>query len=410
MSGAITLAIIGAGNRGMEVYGELALRLPGEAKVVAVVEPDDYKRDELARRHGIPASHAFRGLHEFLSAGRLADVAVVTGPDPTHFESAVVALEQGYHLLLEKPVATSAERLRELRAIAEGRPESIVVVCHVLRYAPFYAAVKRVLDSGELGDLIAMEHSESIGYYHFAHSYVRGNWRRSDESSPLVLAKSCHDMDIMRYLAGAPCSSIAAVGGLAHFSRAFAPPYAAERCSRCDAKAYCAFSAYRIYTDPTTWPGSIAAPTKTLAELELALAEGPYGRCVYHCDNDAIDHLSASLSFANGVTAAFSLCAFTAAITRKTRLMCTKGELLGDMQGNRIEVSIFGRGKAVIEPEPVAGGHGGGDARLFEDFLTCVRCGRSSRSSLSLSLESHFMALAAEESRIKGVTIRLAGP
>jgi Predicted dehydrogenases and related proteins len=409
----LRLAIFGAGNRGMEVYGELALRHPRETRVVAVVDPDDYKRSECARRHGIPADRQFRGAEDFFAAGKIADVLVVSGPDGTHYGAIKAALEVGYDLLLEKPISSTVDTIRDIAELGARHPERSVVVCHVLRYAPFFDSIKRILDSGTLGDLISIEHHEHIGYSHFAHSYVRGNWRRSDQSSPLVLAKSCHDMDILRYFAGSPCASVSAFGGLAHFRSERAPEGASDRCSECSLRDDCPFSAYRIYADPSAWPASVVAPTKTREELERRLAEGPYGRCVYRCDNDAIDHLSAGLSFENGVTASFSISAFTADITRVVRLMGTKGELCGDMRKNEIEVNIFGSGRArvvpdVIPPEAVGGGHCGGDARLFENFLASMAGRSSTRSSLAVSLESHLMALAIEKSRLEGREIKLA--
>jgi predicted dehydrogenase len=404
----IRLAIIGAGNRGMEVYGGLALQYSQDVVVTAVVEPDDFKRGECAKRHSITPERSFRTIGEFFSAGKMADAVIVANPDRAHNETIKAALGAGYHLLLEKPISTSVEQIKEISEIAAEYPDRIIIVCHVLRYSPFFGEIKRILDSGLIGGLVSIEHNEHIGYYHYAHSYVRGNWSRVETSSPLILAKSCHDMDILRWLAGSRCVAISAFGGLSYFKPSSAPANAAERCADCLLRHECPFSACRIYTDPTTWPGLVVAPSKTDEELKRRIAQGPYGRCVYHCDNDMIDHLSSSIAFENGITASFSISAFTADITRTVRLMGTKGELRGDMLGNEIEITVFGKKKTRIVPDVVKGGHGGGDLKLFEEFIDCLRAGRNnSLTPLSVSLESHLMALAAEKSRMTGQMIRL---
>lgn len=404
----IKLAIIGAGNRGMEVYGELALKYSHEVTVTAVVEPDDFKRGECSRRHSIPAERSFRSVEAFFSSGKLADAVVVANPDREHNKTIKAALAAGYHLLLEKPISPTLEEIREISGLSAAYPDRLIMVCHVLRYAPFFREIRGILDAGTIGTLIAIEHNEHIGYHHFAHSYVRGNWNKAAASSPLVLAKSCHDMDILRWFAGSDCESISAFGDLAYFKAASAPEGAAERCVDCRLLHECPFSAYRIYKDPGVWPGLVVAPSKTREELSRRLAEGPYGRCVYHCDNDMIDHLSASILFGNGVTATFSISAFTADITRTVRLMGTKGELSGDMLGNEIEVTVFGEGTTKVVPDIVEGGHCGGDLKLFEDFIDCLGRGRfDSLTPLDVSLESHLMALAAEKSRTAGRMVRL---
>lgn len=403
----IRLAIIGAGNRGMEVYGGLALRYSHDVTVVAVVDPDDFKRGECGKRHAIPLSNMFRTTEEFFSAGKIADAVIVANPDRAHYDTIKAALKAGYHLLLEKPISVTVEQIRGISEMAAEYPDRIIIVCHVLRYSPFFGEIRHILDSGVIGTLVSIEHNEHIGYYHYAHSYVRGNWNKAETSSPLVLAKSCHDMDILRWFAGSGCSTVSAFGGLAYFKPASAPGYARERCTDCSMRYECPFSAYRIYTDPTVWPGEVVAPSKTREELERRIAEGPYGRCVYHCDNDQVDHLSAAIAFENGVTASFSISAFTADITRTVRLMGTKGELRGDMLKNEIGISVFGKKSIKIIPDVVKSGHGGGDLKLFEEFIDCMKSHRvDSQTPLAVSLESHFMALAAEKSRVTGRTIR----
>ncbi len=405
----IKLAIIGAGNRGMEVYGELALKYSGDVKVVSVVEPDDFKREECARRHSIHKELCFKAHEDFFKKDRLADAVIIANPDKEHYEPARLAITKGYNVLLEKPMAVDAEEVRELTLLAKAHPDRILMVSHVLRYTPFFQELKKLIDSNRIGKLVSIQHNENIGYYHFAHSYVRGNWRRVAESSPLILAKSCHDMDILLWLTQSRCTRIASFGGLAYFKSENAPDYAAHRCIDCRGIKSCPYSAYSIYREPDKWPSSVAAPSKTQQELERNLNEGPYGRCVYYCDNDTIDHMSMIMEFENGVSAVFNLSAFTANISRTIKIMGTHGEIRGDMHKNEIEVSIFGKETDIIIPEVVQGGHGGGDSKLFEGFINSLKDNKhKSLTSFELSAESHLMAFAAEESRIAKKIINMS--
>jgi predicted dehydrogenase len=396
----VRLAIIGAGNRGMEVYGELALEYD-DVQVVSVVEPDDFKRAECAKRHNISSELCFRDCNAFFKKDQCADAVIIANQDQAHFETAKRAITKGYSILLEKPMAVSVAEIKELARLGRDYPDRVLMVCHVLRYAPFFQELKRVLDTNQIGQIITVQHNENIGYYHFAHSYVRGNWRKVSESSPLIFAKSCHDMDILLWLINSKCQSIAAFGGLSYFRKENAPDYAAPRCRDCRANKDCPYSAYQIYQISTEWPGLVVAPSQSDEELQRNLAGGPYGRCVYYCDNDTIDHLSTAIEFENGVSAVFNLSAFTTNISRTIKIMGSHGEIRGDMFKNEIELSIFGKGKEVIIPEVVASGHGGGDSRLFEDFVRCLQqCNQESLTAVGRAVDSHLMAFAAEKSRI----------
>ena len=402
----IKLALIGAGNRGMEVYANLALRHKDEVKVVAVVEPQTYKRQDCAKRHGIDETYCFADYHTFFQAEKMADAVIIANLDRDHYQPAKLAIDKGYHVLLEKPIAVEANEIKAMGELASTHPDRLFMVCHVLRYAPFFQELKKLVDSRGIGRIINIQHNENIGYYHFVHSYVRGNWRKVSESSPLTLAKSCHDMDILLWLIGSRCKKISAFGGNAYFNKENAPGYATAYCKDCTEVERCPYSAYRIYLDPTIWPGDVVAPTKTHEELERALREGPYGRCVYHCDNDTIDHLSAALEFENGVTAVFNLSAFTPHISRTIKILGTLGEIRGNMFTNEIEVTVFGGKTETIHPPVVEGGHGGGDLVLFEEFLRCLKDpSRVRLTAVDQAVESHLMALAAEKSRVTGQTV-----
>ena len=260
----ITVALIGAGERGRNVYGRWCLEHPDRARVVAVAEPLSDRRDSFAAEHRLDAANAFDGWAALMDRDRLADAVVIATPDREHAGPAIAALERGYEVVLEKPIARSEAEVRAVVSAAERNAGS-VIVAHVLRYAPFFTALKRSLDDGLIGNLVTITHAERIGYWHFAHSFVRGNWRREDQSSPMLLAKAGHDLDLLRWLAGDRCTSVASFGGLRHFRPEEAPDGAFDRCwdgeRRCPVAAACPFDAVRLYVERiaevTGWPVSV---------------------------------------------------------------------------------------------------------------------------------------------------------
>jgi predicted dehydrogenase len=400
---ACTLALIGAGSRGDEAYGGLALSGAVDAAFTALAEPDAARRSSFAARHGIPPSRCFADWRELLSAGRLADGLLVCSPDGAHFEQARAALGVGYGVLLEKPMSNDPGECLDLGDLAREKG-SVFMICHVLRYSPFFATLKGLLDSGEIGQLAAISHSENIGYWHFAHSFVRGNWRSAVGGSPLVLAKSCHDMDILLWLAGRDCERVASFGSLSYFNEAHAPAGSGTRCAiDCSIEPSCPYSARSIYRRfRGSWPSNIISPGQEVVDIENAIAEGPYGRCVFRSDNDVVDHQSTILEFEGGVTAAFSLSAFTGQISRTIKLMGSEGEIRGDMEKNEIELVRHGSSeRKTFFPSEAEGNHGGGDLGLFRDFVRAVATGDSTgaRTRAEDSVQGHLMAFAAEESR-----------
>lgn len=424
----ITLAVIGAGNRGKDVYARWVLENPAAARVVAVADPNEERRAALAEQHGIARTHRFHAWEELLDRPDIADAVIIATPDRMHVAPTLRALELGIDILLEKPIAPSREETLMLAEAAEAASGS-VTVAHVLRYTPFFSELKRLLDDGRIGDLVTVQYSENIGYWHFAHSYVRGNWRRTDEASPLILAKSCHDLDILRWLAGAPCRHAASFGELRHFRRENMPAGAPERCTDgCPVGDDCPFNAVTFYVDGLAdtdgWPVSVITEDTSRAGRLRALREGPYGRCVYRCDNDVVDHQVTILHFENGVTATFNLSAFTEENTRTLKLMGTHGEIRGHLEKGELEIRTFGkptlrdggvRSAASWETISVSptGRHAGGDNGLMQAFVERIRRRKSGQrademlTSLQESLESHLMAFAAEEARVRGTVVSL---
>lgn len=426
ISTQVTLAVIGAGNRGKDVYACWALENPWAARVVAVADPDEQRRTSLADEHGIDEALRFQSWQELLARPRLADAVVIATPDRMHVAPALRALELGYDILLEKPIApTRAETLTLAEAAA--RAEVSITVAHVLRYTSFFQTLKQLLDEGRIGRLVTMQYTENIGYWHFAHSYVRGNWRRTDESSPMILAKSCHDLDIMRWLAGTPCRKVASFGDLRHFRRENMPEGAPERCiDGCPVGDTCPFNAVTLYVDGLAdadgWPVSVISEDLSVEGRQRALREGPYGRCVYRCDNDVVDEQVALFEFENGVTATFNVTGFTEENTRTLKLMGTHGEIRGHLDKGELEVRSFGkpslrggRIRSAIEYEtisvPTGRGHAGGDDGLMQAFVERVRRRKhgedpgEAATSLHESLDSHLMAFAAEEARLGGKVV-----
>ena len=409
----VSLAIVGAGTRG-STYAGYAEQFPDRARVVAVADPRNEYRDALADRHGVPAAGRFPSWQALAERPRLADAVVIATPDREHAEPVAHFADLGYDILLEKPMAPTEA---ECDAVVEAtqRTGVLLAVCHVLRYTPYTDAVKRLVTDGAVGQIIGIEHLEPVGWWHFAHSYVRGIWRRADESSFSLLAKCCHDLDWLRYIVDAPPLRISSVGALHHFLPENRPPGAADRCLDCRVEASCPYSATRFYNaclaDPRRhlWPLSVLTRDLTEAGVRAALRDGPYGRCVYACDNDVVDHQVVTVSFAGGATATLTMSAFTPGGHRRTRIMGTRGYLEGD--GERITLTDFVTGRTSTMHVAAGGadagsGHGGGDHGLMAAFVEAVATGDRSlvRSGPQESLDSHRMAFAAERSRLAGGT------
>lgn len=408
----VRVALIGAGLRGVN-YLDYALQHPHELEVVAVAEPVAERRNSFKEKHGIADDMCFEHWDEFFAVSKLAEAVLISTQDKQHFEPTMKALEAGYHVLLEKPMSPDA---RECMLMGEkaSQMNRVFSICHVLRYTNFFSTIRELLQRGTIGQLMSIQHNENVGYWHQAHSFVRGNWRRKDESSPMILAKSCHDLDILLWLADAECVRVSSFGSLSHFKADQAPEGAPLRClDGCPVSDECLYYAPKQYlTSDTNWPTSAISDDLSYEARYKALLEGPYGRCVYHCDNDVVDHQVVNMEFANSVTAAFTMSAFTRDVSRTLKLMGTKGEIRGAMEKNEIEIIHFGSGKVErISFEDMGGhvGHGGGDMGLIKDFLRLVREDGKSQGLTSAhhSVQSHLMAFAAEQSRMDGTSIRL---
>lgn len=406
----IAVALIGAGLRGI-IYSEYAIQHPDELQIVAVAEPNADRRNRFKERHGLAESACFTNWDDFFDSPKIADAVFICTQDNEHYVPTMKALEAGYHVMLEKPMSPDAKECVLMGEMA-STCNRVFSICHVLRYSPFFSTLKELLEDGRIGQLMSIQHNENVGYWHQAHSFVRGNWRRKDESSPMILAKSCHDLDILSWLTNSECVQVSSFGSLSHFKASEAPQGAPLRCTDgCPAAEDCLYYAPDQYlTEDITWPTSAISDDLSYEARLKALQEGPYGRCVYHCDNDVVDHQVVNLEFANSVTIAFTMSAFTNEISRTIKLMGTKGEIRGAMEKNEIEIIHFGSGKIERITFDSGGGHvghGGGDMKLVKDFVKLVRADGKlqGRTSADHSIQSHLMAFAAEQSRTEGKSI-----
>jgi predicted dehydrogenase len=413
----IRLIIAGAGSRGF-AYGNYAIQHPDEAVVVGVAEPRQAYRERFASQHNLPADAVFEDwtqLAERAARGNFADAVVISTPDALHTAPAVAFAKLGLAMLLEKPMAPSADECRQIYQ-AVRQAGIIFAVCHVLRYTAYTTELKKLVDAGTIGEIVSVQHLEPVGYWHQAHSFVRGNWRNTAESSFMLLQKSCHDIDWLRYIIGRNCERVSSFGSLTHFRKEQKPAAAGQalRCIDCAIARECPYSASRLYfglleRGITGWPVNVITPDVTPAGVEAALRNGPYGRCAYECDNDVVDHQVVNLLYSGGATASFTMTAFTPLADRKTTLFGTRGQLSGD--GRIITHFDFStettREIDTLTPEVKASGHGGGDFGLMRSFLDAVRTGDQSLilSGPDETLETHLTVFAAERSRLEGQTL-----
>ncbi|MFD2115559.1 Gfo/Idh/MocA family oxidoreductase [Paenibacillus yanchengensis] len=412
MTKPITITLIGAGLRGM-IYSKYAADHKTGMKIVAVAELDEFKRNRAKDQFGIADEKVFHSWDELFTQPKQSDAVFICTRDKDHYVPAKLALEAGYDVMLEKPMSPDWQECIELEQIAE-KHDRILTICHVLRYSPFFQTIKTLLTDGRIGKLVTIQHNENVGYWHQAHSYVRGYFNRVEDSSPMILAKSCHDMDLIQWFAGGACSSVASYGRLSYFRPENAPPGAPKYCIEgCPVQETCVYYAPDTYMiENGGWKAEAATRDPSYEAKLKAMQEGPFGRCVFHSDNDVVDNQVVAMEFDNGVSAVFTMSAFTEKSNRTLKLMGTEGEIRATMETNEIEIRRFGSGKQevikLVDPEGHIG-HGGGDRRLVEDFARTLRNrdSKSSATSAKASVQSHLMAFAAERSRVEKRMVQL---
>jgi len=415
----VTAIVIGAGSRG-SVYASYSKQYPASLQIVGVADINAVRREQMAKEYGIPSDYQFGDWSEVFRVPKFADTVIIATPDNVHYHPCMRALAAGYDVLLEKPIAQTAKECTDIlrQARKYGR---LVGVCHVLRYAPYFRALKRVIDEGRIGDIVSIQHLEPIRFHHMAHSYVRGNWHSAKETTPIIIAKSCHDLDIVRWLLGKPCRRVSAFGDLSFFVHKNEPQGAADRCFDCAVEKQCPFSALKIYLREHRYLYVFdALPKDRLAKdakITDYLRTTDYGRCVFRCQNDQCDHYVCNLEFdgPDGTipsTASLQVEALTSYGGRKTRIMGTKGDIVGDMK--TFTLTDFLTGKQYVWDEDISKlpgyeGHAGGDWGIVKDFVLAVanQDEKYLSSTIDVSVESHVMGFRAEEARLKNKIVKL---
>ncbi|MHA1105624.1 MAG: Gfo/Idh/MocA family protein [Promethearchaeota archaeon] len=464
----IKAILIGAGNRGMTVYGQYALENKSKLRFVAVAEPISSRLEKFALLHSIPPELCFDTWEELFTEEKLADVAFICTQDQLHVEPTIMALERGYHILLEKPMAHTLEGcIRIIKKVEESG--NILGIGHVLRYTGFFSTIYNTIKQGSLGEIINISHRENISWYHIAHSFVRGNWRNVEQSSPMILAKCCHDLDLLFWLVGSLPKNISSFGNLKHFKRENAPEGAPDFCVEgCPIEDSCLYYAPRIYIDiepilqilnhsqksfykfvsklrknhRTTlkflskifkslkplvnwkdWPVEpmyLGQPEEILGDYSnkakmSILKRSSYGRCVYKCDNDVVDHQIVNIEFENDVTATLTMHGFSDREGRTLRIDGTKATLIGEFGDSYQQILLrehhSGSEETIFKKylSSDSSGHGGGDYILIEEFIKAILDPNKHQplTNARESMESHLMAFAANESRLKGTIINM---
>ncbi len=403
----VTIVVIGAGNRANK-YLEYARRNPDKVQLIGVVEMNDIRRHQVAQRFGLDESQCFTDYVKFFQTPKIADAVLICTPENMHFQPSMMAIEAGYHVLLEKPIAQVLEECQIIDEAAR-RKNVMVVVCHVLRYHPYFMKIKELVDSGELGEIISITHRSSVGVDRSTHGFVRGMWRKEAVTNPMLISKCCHDIDFLLWLTQSKCRKLASYGSLRWFKEATAPEGSGTRCISCGIEPTCPFSAIDLYRVRRDWISNFDVPQgKTIDDvIEKQLEEGPYGRCVYHCDNDVVDHQIVLMEMENEVTINFSMDVFTLKDNRETHISLTHGEIDGDESTLRVR-KFRGAEETVYDFSDILGTpyHAGADLNLMESFIDTIS-GRNQFLSTSItdSVESHRICYEAERSRKGGYSI-----
>lgn len=410
----LKVILIGAGDRG-NIYTYNMNQCPDKFEVIAVAEPLKERRERIKNRHNIPDDMCFENWPELLKKGKIADVAIIATMDRGHFEPTMEAINQGYDILLEKPVSPNPAECLKIAEAAEKKGVR-VLVCHVLRYTDMFITLKNLLNEGKIGDIVSINHEECVGNVHQSHSFVRGNWGNSTRSSFMLLQKSCHDMDILQWLIGKKCRKVQSFGTLSYFTERNAPAGAPERCiDGCPAADTCPYNSVKLYYEDkkNMWfrCASTQKPNPTDEDVEKALRETQYGKCVFKCDNDVVDHQTVNLLFEDDITVTFTMNAFNKG-GRFIHLMGTKGEIRAALDGETPITYYDFLTKETSEIDIVASnsitsGHGGGDMGIVTALYDYIALDKKSVSisDISVSCDNHIIVFAAEEARKTGKVI-----
>lgn len=414
----LKVIVLGAGGRGGR-YTDIMGEYPDRFKVVGVAEPIEDRREYIRKKHNVPEENCFVTWEHALEREKFADICIISTMDQMHYAPAMKAIELGYDLLLEKPVAPTPEECAEIYAQAK-KYNAKIMVCHVLRYAPYFMQLKQIIESGILGDIVSVEHIEAVGNRHQSHSFVRGNWGNADRSTFMLLQKCCHDLDILQWLLDKDCKKIQSFGSLKHFKPENAPAGAPDYCWQgCPHGETCYYNAVKLYFDDKLngWFRKAASMKHDPTDEEVmeGLKNTQYGKCVYKCDNNVVDHQTVNMVFDGDITVTMTMCAFTQG-GRKTHIMATNGELFCDMSNKSFEFYDFATrekreltAEIAIGGDSIVSGHGGGDqgtVNALYDYMT-GKLSAEEVSEIGISCKNHMIVFAAEESRLTDRVIHL---
>lgn len=420
----ITAIIVGAGHRAF-VYSELAKTNPEMLKIVGVADPNPTRQKKAMEYFGFGEDMCFESAQELAEKGKLADTVINGTMDEQHLETAVPLLNAGYDMLLEKPFAPNEKEMREIVECAR-KNNSKVMICHVLRYTPFYYSIKERIVNGEIGDIINIQTTEHVSYHHLSTSYVRGKWANSDKChTSMLLAKCCHDLDIMMWMMSETKPvRISSYGNKFQFKEENAPKEAGTICMKdCPLVDSCVYSTKRLYIDhPDRWAFYVWDALENIEnptiedKIALMKSDNPYARCIYKCDNNVVDHQSVLVNFESGATGTHNMVGGSSEPRRNIHIIGTKGEIFGNFEDSKFTV-------LKINPSPDAhneecdveevdlkvsgdmvgayGGHGGGDERLAADFVKFIRGEKPSLACTSIfdSVAGHLSVYLADKSR-----------
>lgn len=416
----VTAIIVGGGHRSF-TYAELALKNPDKLQIVGIADPNPFRCEKAAKMFGFPKENCFKSAEELARAPKFADAVINGTMDHQHVETALPLLKVGYDMLLEKPFAVNMDELETLVETVEKYGNK-VMICHVLRYTPFYLAIKERVLSGEIGDIININMFEHVSYHHASTSYVRGKWGNSNNcKTSMLLAKCCHDLDIMMWMMGGiNPRTVSSCGSIFQFKPENAPKDAGTKCLvDCPHVNSCLYSAKRIYIDhPDRWEFYVWSALEDMEnatiedKINLLKGDSPYGKCIYKSGNNVVDHQSVMVNFENGATGTHNMIAGASRPMRRIEIVGTKGEIFGEFENNDIHV-------LKINPDPEkeydeeiidlsafveGGGHGGGDLGIAEDFVNYVRGENPSVSCTSIfdSVAGHKTVFLADKSRENG--------
>ncbi len=453
MKEPITAIIIGAGDRGGDTYANYALRFPEELKVVAVAEPIKERLEIMKKKHNLQSKRCYSSWEDILREEKLADVSIIATQDQMHVEPSILAMKKGYDVLLEKPMAVTIEDCKQLVEVSEETGK-LLQICHVLRYAPFFSQLKEIIESGRIGKIVNISWRENVSYFHYAHSYIRGHWHNREKASPMILAKSCHDMDLLFWLIRSQARMISSFCSQTHFGKKNQPEGAPNRClDNCPISETCLYYAPRLYidllpllhlykkggsfsenlfsnlvlkypkltkippfkkiTEYTGWPISTISKDLSYEGRIKALQETNYGKCVYAVtDHNTVDHQVVNIEFENEVTATFTMHGFSHEEGRTLRIDGTKGTIEGEFLFSKQKITVFDTitcTEEILRDDKLQMEHGGGDDKLMQAFLKNIRkIGKKDvLTTARNALESHLMAFAADTSRLENRIIEM---